>query len=405
MKQLFIVLFFVTIGMFSQENKMKADVTFLADDKLEGRNTGSEGEQLAADYIVKRFEELGYTPKGTDGYFQSFTFKPKAHPHAKVAFTEEKDTTTTTGRNVIAFLDNGAENTIIIGAHYDHLGWGAQGSLYRGEEKLIHNGADDNASGVAVMLNLAAKLKNSNTNNNYLFMAFSGEEMGLLGSNYFVKHTTIDLSKVNYMINMDMVGRLKEDKTLAVYGIGTSPVFKGIVEESAKGKFHLILKESGVGPSDHTSFYLADLPVLHLFTGQHADYHKPSDDSNLLNYEGMQEISDFVISIVSDLNDDGKLAFTKTKNEQQKGSKFKVTLGVVPDYLFDGKGMRIDGVTDGKPASNAGIVKGDVVIKMGDIDVAEMMDYVKSLGTFEKGQTTKVIVMRDGKEVEVEVTF
>ncbi|PCI11911.1 MAG: peptidase M28 [Flavobacteriaceae bacterium] len=404
MKQLFVVLFFVTIGMFSQENKMKSDVTFLADDKLEGRNTGSVGERLAADYIVQRFEEMGYAPKGTDGYFQSFTFKPKAHPHAKVEFTDSVAATTITGKNIVAFLDNGAENTIIIGAHYDHLGWGEQGSLYRGE-KAIHNGADDNASGVAVMLNLAVELKNSNTNNNYLFMAFSGEEMGLLGSNYFVKHTTIDLSKVNYMINMDMVGRLKEDKTLAVYGIGTSPIFKEVVEENAKGKFHLILKESGVGPSDHTSFYLADLPVLHLFTGQHADYHKPSDDSDLLNYEGMQEISDFVIDIVSDLNDDGKLAFTKTKNEQQKGSKFKVTLGVIPDYLFDGKGMRIDGVTDGKPAQKAGIIKGDIVIKMGDIEVAEMMDYVKALGKFEKGQSTKVIVRRDGKEVELEVTF
>jgi len=236
-------------------------------------------------------------------------------------------------------------------------------------------------------------------------MAFSGEEMGLLGSNYFVKHTTIDLSKVNYMINMDMVGRLKEDKTLAVYGVGTSPIFKETVEKHAEKKFHLVLKESGVGPSDHTSFYLADLPVLHLFTGQHEDYHRPSDDSNLLNYDGMQEISDYVVAIISDLDDDGKIAFTKTKNEQQKGSKFKVTLGVVPDYLFDGKGMRIDGVTDDRPAHKAGIVKGDVVIKMGDIEVAEMMDYVKSLGQFEKGQTTKVTVIRDGKEVELEVTF
>jgi len=404
MKQFFIAVFFVTLGMYSQENQMKADVSFLADDKLEGRNTGSEGERLASEYIVKRFEKLGYTPKGTDGYFQSFTFKPKAHPHAKVEFTDTVAETTITGRNIIAFLDNGAENTIIIGAHYDHLGWGGQGSLYRGE-KAIHNGADDNASGVAVMLDLADKLRNKNTNNNYLFMAFSGEEMGLLGSNYFVKHTTIDLSKVDYMINMDMVGRLKKDKTLAVYGIGTSPIFKEVVERNAKGKFHLILKESGVGPSDHTSFYLANLPVLHLFTGQHADYHKPTDDSNLLNYEGMQEISDFVYAIVSDLNDTAKLAFTKTKNEQQKGSKFKVTLGVIPDYLFDGKGMRIDGVTDGKPASKAGIIKGDVVVKMGTIEVAEMMDYVKALGKFDKGQSTKVIVMRDGKEVEVEVTF
>ncbi len=404
MKKIFIILFFVTNAMYSQENQMKADVTFLADDKLEGRNTGSEGEQLAADYIIERFKKLGYTPKGTEGYLQPFIFKPKAHPHAKVEFTDSVAETTITGKNIVAFLDNGKENTIVIGAHYDHLGWGEQGSLYRGE-KAIHNGADDNASGVAIMLNLAAELKNINTNNNYLFMAFSGEEMGLLGSNYFVKNTTIDLSKVNYMINMDMVGRLKAEKTLAVYGVGTSPIFKETVEKNAEKKFHLVLKESGVGPSDHTSFYLADLPVLHLFTGQHEDYHKPSDDSNLLNYEGMQEISDYVLAIVSDLNDDGKLAFTKTKNEQQKGSKFKVTLGVIPDYLFDGKGMRIDGVTDDRPAHKAGIIKGDIVVKMGDIDVAEMMDYVKSLGQFEKGQTTKVIVIRDGKEVELEVTF
>ncbi len=407
MKQLFIVIFFVTVGMYSQEkynNKMEADVTFLADDKLEGRNTGSKGEQLAAEYIAQRFKDLGLLPMGTDGYLQSFTFKPKAHPHAKVKFTDTVAESTITGRNVIAFLDNGAKNTIIIGAHYDHLGYGEDGSLYRGE-KAIHNGADDNASGVAVMLNLAAELKTSNTNNNYLFMAFSGEEMGLLGSNYFVKHTTIDLSKVNYMINMDMVGRLKEDKTLAVYGVGSSPVFKEVIEKNAEDRFHLIIKESGVGPSDHTSFYLADLPVLHLFTGQHEDYHKPSDDSNLLNYKGMHEISSFVYDIIEDLNDDEKLAFTKTKNEQQKGSKFKVTLGVVPDYLFDGKGMRIDGVTDGKPAHKAGIVKGDTVIKMGDLEIEDMMGYMKGLSQFEKGQTTKVVVMRDGKEVELEVTF
>ncbi len=404
MKKIFTAIFFMTIGMYAQENQMEADVTFLADDKLEGRNTGSEGEKLAADYIIKRFEELGYTPKGTDGYFQSFTFKPKAHPHAKVKFTDTIAENTITGRNVIAFLDNGVENTIIIGAHYDHLGFGNQGSLHRGE-KAIHNGADDNASGVAVMLNLAAKLKNENTKNNYLFMAFSGEEMGLLGSNYFVKHATIDMAKANYMINMDMVGRLKESKTLAVYGVGTSPILKETVEKNATNKFHLILKESGVGPSDHTSFYLNDMPVLHLFTGQHEDYHKPSDDSNLLNYEGMNEISNYVFDIISDLDDDGKLVFTKTKNEAQKGSKFKVTLGIVPDYLFDGKGMRIDGVSDDKPAQKAGIIKGDIVVKMGELKITDMMSYIKGLSQFEKGQTAKVVVMRDGKEVEVEVTF
>src|SRR5690606_16159358 len=142
---------------------------------------------------------------------------------------------------------------------------------------------------VAVMLNLAAKLKETNTANNYLFMAFSGEEMGLLGSNYFVKNPTIDTKAVSYMINMDMVGRLKQDSTLAVYGTGTSTIFKQVLS-AHNNKFKLIEKESGVGPSDHTSFYLEDIPVLHFFTGQHEDYHKPSDDSEELNYAGMETI-------------------------------------------------------------------------------------------------------------------
>ena len=178
----------------------------------------------------------------------------------------------------MGFIDNHADRAIVIGAHYDHLGYGDEGSLYRGDEKAIHNGADDNASGVAVMLNLVNKLKEANTGNNYLFMAFSGEEMGLLGSNYFVKNATISTDDINYMINMDMVGRLNADSTLAVYGVGTSPYFKQVLMAS-NSAFKIIENASGVGPSDHTSFYLSDIPVLHFFTGQHEDYHKPSDDS------------------------------------------------------------------------------------------------------------------------------
>jgi Zn-dependent M28 family amino/carboxypeptidase len=294
------------------------------------------------------------------------------------------------------------ENTVIIGAHYDHLGYGDEGSLHRGE-KAIHNGADDNASGVSVMLNLAGKLKNTNTNNNYLLMAFSGEEMGLLGSNYFVKNATIDTKKVNYMINMDMVGRLK-DSMLAVYGTGTSPIWSQTIN-SLNSDFKLIEKESGVGPSDHTSFYLNDIPVLHFFTGQHENYHKPSDDAELLNYDGMYQISEYIYAIISDLNDNDKLTFVKTKNESDNAPRFKVTLGVIPDYLFDGKGMRIDGVTDDRPAHKAGIKKGDVVVKMGSIKIVDMMSYMKGLSQFEKGNTTTVKVLREGKIVETEVTF
>ena len=307
-----IVFLFLLVSMFAckeapkvAENKIKEDVYFLADDKLEGRQTGTEGEKKASEYIVKRFKEIGLEAKGTEGYLQSFSFKPKTDPHKEVEFTTNADSTIT-GNNVIGFINNNAEKTIVIGAHYDHLGYGGEGSLYRGEEKAVHNGADDNASGVAVMLNLAERLKVKNDNaeikdkNNYLFMSFSGEEMGLLGSNYFSKNPTIDVKSINYMINMDMVGRLKADSTLAVYGLGTSPMFKQTIK-SNNDKFKLVENESGVGPSDHTSFYLIDVPVLHFFTGQHEDYHKPADDSEKLNYEGMNLISDYIFDIISDL--------------------------------------------------------------------------------------------------------
>lgn len=382
---------------------IKEDVAFLASDALEGRQTGSDGEQKAATYIAERFQNIGLQEKGTEKYFQTFSFRPKTDPHQEVNYTVKDGDSTITGTNVIGYIDNKAENTIIIAAHYDHLGYGAEGSLHRGE-KAIHNGADDNASGVAVLLNLAERLKAKNTNNNYLFMAFSGEEMGLLGSNYFVKNPTIDTKKVDYMINMDMVGRLKADSTLAVYGVGTSPIFKQTVTAN-NSKFKIVAKESGVGPSDHTSFYHADIPVLHFFTGQHEDYHKPTDDTEKLNYEGMQTISNYIFEIITDLDNNGKLPFRATKNESDSVPKFKVGLGVTPDYLYDGEGMRIDGTRENTPATNAGIQKGDVVMKIGDNDISDMMSYMKALAAFKKGDTTKVTVKREQELLEVEVTF
>ncbi|MCF7559529.1 M20/M25/M40 family metallo-hydrolase [Sabulilitoribacter multivorans] len=379
------------------------DVTFLSADALEGRQTGTKGEKAAAEYIAKRFKSLGLEEKGTNGYFQEFSFKPKTNPHQKVNYTVKEGDGTITGTNVIGFLNNNAENTIVIGAHYDHLGYGAEGSLHRGE-KAIHNGADDNASGIAVMLNLVEKLKDKNTSNNYLFMAFSGEEMGLLGSNYFVKNATIDTQKINYMINMDMVGRLKADSTLAVYGVGTSPILKQTLN-AHNNNFKLIQKESGIGPSDHTSFYNADIPVLHFFTGQHEDYHKPTDDFEKLNYEGMTTISNYIFEVISDLDNNGKLPFRKTKNESEETPRFKVGLGVIPDYMFDGKGMRIDGISEDKPAQKAGLQKGDIVIKLGDSTVTDMMSYMKVLSTFKEGNTTTVIVDRNGKMIQANIEF
>ncbi|MCT8338925.1 M20/M25/M40 family metallo-hydrolase [Flavobacteriaceae bacterium TK19130] len=405
---LFLILLFISCKEEQQAKpiSMKEDVTFLADDKLSGRETGTEGEQQAADYLVKRFTDIGLSPKGASGvYTQTFTFKPSSNPHEEAKFSNAEDSTIT-GTNVVGYIDNKAESTVVIGAHYDHLGMGGEGSLYR-EGEAVHNGADDNASGVAVLLKLAENLveEDAPKNNNYLFIAFSGEEMGLLGSNYYVKNPTIDTKKVSYMMNMDMVGRLNEENTLAVHGVGTSPVFKQTLFANNDQGLNITEHESGVGPSDHTSFYLADIPVLHFFTGQHEDYHKPGDDAEKLNYEGMQKVQNYIYNIISDLDDDGQLAFKKTKNESEAVPDFKVTLGVVPDYLFDGEGMRIDGVSEDRPAQKAGLQKGDIVKKMGEHDVNDMMSYMKSLSKFEKGQTATVTIERDGELMEVEVTF
>lgn len=381
---------------------IERDIFFLANDALKGRETGTPEELEAAAYIERRFKDLDLSPKGmANTYFQTFTFKPKTDPHSQLQFVDGDSTIT--GTNVLGYLDNGAEHTIIIGAHYDHLGMGGEGSLYAGE--AIHNGADDNASGVAVLLQLATELKKEGfQGNNYLFMAFSGEEMGLLGSNYFSKNPTVDLSKVNFMLNMDMVGRLREDKTLSISGTGTSPLWNQVLN-AANTDFKLVLGESGVGPSDHTSFYLQNIPVLHFFTGQHEDYHKPSDDAEKLNFEGMRQIKQYIVDVIAELNSKDKLAFRTTNNESEEVPRFKVALGVMPDYLFEGKGMRIDGVTEDRPAAKAGLQKGDVVIQLGDSTVTDMMSYMRALSRFNEGEAAKVIVNRKGKTIVAEVRF
>jgi aminopeptidase YwaD len=312
-----------------------------------------------------------------------------------------------TGHNVIGFIDNGSAHTVIIGAHYDHLGMGGHESLFRGEPQ-VHNGADDNASGIAALIEIARALKNGgNKSNNYLIMAYSGEEKGLLGSGYYVKHPTLALDKMNYMINMDMVGRLKrEDPTLLINGAGTSDAWKITFNYIKIDSLKIKTTESGIGPSDHTSFYLKDIPVLHFFSGTHSDYHKPSDDEVLINYEGEERIIDFILQLISKLDDKGKLTFIKTKDESNDDApRFKVTLGVVPDYAFEGQGMRVDGITEGKPASKAGMKAGDIVIQIGEHKVVDMMSYMKALGKFSKGEKAMVLIKRGTEEKSIEVEF
>jgi len=308
------------------------------------------------------------------------------------------------GKNVLALLDNKKERTFIIGAHYDHLGYGGSGSLYRGE-RAIHNGADDNASGVAAMLQLALDLQEMNLEHNVLFIGFSGEERGLLGSNHWVKNPTMDLSKIEYMLNMDMVGRLDTAAhKLSVNGVGTSPSWT-FIDSLIVGDLDAVTTESGTGPSDHMSFYLSDMPVLHFFSGSHEDYHKPSDDEALINYKGILSIVAYMEAVIKEVDDDGVFTFTKTKEEKKEAARFKVTLGIIPDYLYEDKGMRVDGVTEDRPGDKGGMLKGDIIIGMGERSVNDIYAYMEALASYKAGEKTVVKVMREGKEVELEVTF
>lgn len=381
---------------------LKTDVYFLASDNLEGRSIGTDGEEKAAKYLAERFQKIGLTPKGTDGFFQEFTVSKPTNPHEEAVIGTDGEGVT--GRNVVGYIDNASDEIIVIGAHFDHLGMGGSGSLHRGDS-AIHNGADDNASGTAALVALAEILNSEEHSYDFLFIAFSGEENGLWGSNYFVKNPTIDLEKVDYMINMDMVGRLNEENTLAINGVGTSPSFVPALDLVNSDSLKLVTSESGVGPSDHTSFYLQDLPVLHFFTGQHEDYHKPSDDAFKINYEGLLKVVRYIDRLVDQLDSESKLAFTKTKDDSGDSPRFTVSLGVVPDYLFDGKGMRIDGVSEDKPAKLAGLEKGDVVVQLGDSTIYDMMSYMRALSAFQKGDEAQVAYERDGKLIETKIKF
>ena len=265
-----------------------------------------------------------------------------------------------------------------------------------------------NASGTAALIELARYLKAvGSKNNNYLFIAFSGEEKGLLGSGYFVKNSTVDLSKINYMLNMDMVGRLKtEDPTLLVNGVGTSDAWKVTMSFIKIDSLKIKTTESGIGPSDHTSFYLKNIPVLHFFSGTHSDYHKPSDDEPLINYPGEFRILNYMVQLIAHLDDKGKINFIKTKDDSnEEAPRFKVTLGVIPDYAFDGEGMRIDGISEGRPAAKAGLKAGDIVVAIGENKVVDMTSYMRALGKFNKGDKTSVTVVREKNEVKDEVVF
>jgi aminopeptidase YwaD len=311
-----------------------------------------------------------------------------------------------TGHNVVGYIDNGAAHTIILGAHYDHLGYGEDhNSLWTGKPE-IHNGADDNASGTATVLELAKLLKQSKLkNNNYLFICFSGEEMGLLGSKYFTENPAVKLADVNYMVNFDMVGRLNDStKNITIGGYGTSPSWAKLLPEKTKA-FNVKFDSSGIGPSDHTSFYLKNIPVLFFFTGTHKDYHKPTDDVEKINFTGELRVIQYIYNIISETNHLSKLAFSKTREPQMGSARFTVSLGIMPDYSYGGSGVRADGIIDGKIAEKVGMVTGDVIIKLGDFAVTDVNSYMAVLSKFKKGDATKVTILRGKDEMIFDIVF
>ncbi|MEO6329413.1 MAG: M28 family peptidase [Ginsengibacter sp.] len=516
-------------------NNLKTHIAFLADDKLEGRRTGTNGEMLAYNYLIEQFKTIGLVPKGDNGtYLQQFTFddgkeinkttyliingndleinkeyfplqfsvnnsleaapvmafqekgmpwfldlkgtldENKNNPHFELndylhlkakelndkgataliiynsseiaddlkfdgkeksevtkipviyisKSAKEKylhDTSSAldlklkidirdkirTGANVVGYLDNGAANTIIVGAHYDHLGYGEDhNSLWTGNAS-IHNGADDNASGTAAVIELAKMIKKKKNlkKNNYLFISFSGEELGLLGSKYFTNNPTIDISMVNYMLNIDMIGRLNDStKSLLIGGYGTSPQWGKIL--SAKEKlFSIKFDSSGAGPSDHSSFYRKDIPVLFFFTGVHNDYHKPSDDVEKINFFGALQIVKYIYKIVEETDPDGKLPFIKTRELQMTSPHFTVTLGIMPDYSFSGNGVKADGIVDGKIAQKVGIKAGDIITSFDYNKTYDLTSYMKALGKYKKGDAARVKVLRGNEELTFDIIF
>lgn len=507
---------FAQSGAFVYEMQMlKKDVFYLASDALEGRRTGTRGEELARQYLEKRYRQMDI-PAWKKSYTQPFTFvegraigsgnmlyisgksitdtslffplpwsgngeakgytiaplfkdtaelsnphfdwhkeaydKAKAlakngakavvftaPPNAKetVRFNAKSDLEaldipvavyftdaavqpsgndplkvnvirqTASAANFAAYLDNGAKYTIVVGAHYDHLGHGEDGnSLLANAGKLreIHNGADDNASGTAGLMMLAQRIRNEGKKAyNYLFLHFSGEELGLLGSKAFVKQSGLDSTNTAAMINLDMIGRLPDSRrALQIGGVGTSPVWASLLPE--KG-YKISVDSSGIGPSDHTSFYTAGIPVLFFFTGAHSDYHKPTDDADKVNFVGIHNIIGTLDTMLQRLDKLPKPRFTATRNVEMGKARFKVTLGIMPDYSFTEGGVRVDGVMEGRPAAKAGVKAGDIIVQLGDHKIGGMQSYMEALGSFKSGQTVPLKMQRAGKIETLSVTF
>jgi len=322
--------------------------------------------------------------------------------------------TETQGRNVVALLPGTgradgvrAAETVVLGAHYDHLGFGGANSAAPGE-RAVHHGADDNASGTALLVEVARLLEREGPfPRSILFVAFSGEERGLLGSAHYAANAAVPLADTVAMVNLDMVGRLDGDK-LVVHGTGTGTGLETLVDRLVAARGFSAAKEpGGFGPSDHSSFYARKIPVLHLFTGSHADYHRPSDTADKINYDGMVRIARLVADVVRELATAAEPpAYVEVASQQfARGGGDRPYFGSIPDFGKPGKGYAITGATKDSPAARAGLQGGDVIVRLGESAVTGLEDFDSALRKHKGGETVPVVVLRDGAEVTLHVTL
>lgn len=382
-----------------------AAVRFLADDALKGRLAGSAGERCAGDFIAAQLARIGLRPGGEQGtFFQSLDLASALNPHAPGG----------TGRNVIGVLEGSdptlAREWVVVGAHYDHLGEGGSSSLAPGEV-AIHNGADDNASGVATVLWVAEQLaRGPRPARSVAFVFFTGEESGLLGSARFASAPTIGPGRMVAMLNLDMVGRLGQGPLL-VYGVGTASEWTEVLEPAAtRAGVAIATKTDGYGPSDHTSFYLKDIPVLHFFTNTHADYHKPSDDFDRIDQAGLRKVGALVADVTSAVaGRRAGLTLQRGAGEPPKpasgGSGYGAWLGTVPDFTPVERGVKLSGVTKGSPGDVAGLRAGDIIVGLGSHTVANLQDMTDALRAYKPGEVVNVTVLRGSETVTTSVTL
>lgn len=314
--------------------------------------------------------------------------------------------------NTLAFLEGSDPKLkgeyVVIGAHHDHLGMGGEGTSSRAPDTIaVHYGADDNASGVAGVIEISEFMTAEAPARTMVFTTFGAEEMGLVGSKYFTENPPIDLSEIQVMINLDMVGRLNEDRQLQIGGVGTSPEFESLLDSLNKEYgFSLKFSNEGYGPSDHAAFYAKDVPVLFISTGAHSEYHTPSDNLESINLEGAQEVISYVADIALALaNTEERIAFVEAGPKvrgSSRGRRGGVTLGLMPDMNYDGsEGMPVMFVTEGKPAAVGGIQKGDVIIAIEGKSVGNVYDYMSRMGQLKEGMDIVVTVNRGDDKMDI----